>query len=86
MNLHIINRDGTGATNLTRSDVQDLAPSWSGDGRHIYFMSFRDWPGQIYRINPDGTGQQRLTATQAQESYPVARPSARYQASVGQAR
>jgi TolB protein len=84
MNLHIINRDGTGVLNLTRSEVQDQAPVWSGDGSHIFFMSFRDWPGQIYRIKPDGSDRQRLTATQAQENYPVARPNARQQASVGQ--
>jgi TolB protein len=75
MNVHVIHRDGTGANNLTRSETADLAPVWSADGAHVYFMSFRDWPGRIYRMNPDGTGVVRLTHGPAQDSNPAPRPS-----------
>lgn len=76
MNVHVMNADGTGVVNLTRWEHADMGASWSADGQHVYFMSFRDWPGQIYRIGADGQGLQRLTKSASQEGFPVGRPAA----------
>ena len=76
INLHVMNVDGTGSTNLTRWAHADLSAAWSGDGRHIFLMSFRDSPGQIYRVNPNGREIQRLTRSTAQDGFPAARPVA----------
>ena len=75
MNVHVMNADGTVATNLTRWGHADLSATWSADARQVYFMSFRDWPGQIYRINSDGTDVRRLTHSKTQDGYPVVRPT-----------
>ena len=74
MNVHVMNADGTGSANLTRWEHADLSATWSADGRQVLFMSFRDWPGQIYRVNADGSDVQRLTRSEGQDGFPVARP------------
>ena len=73
--MHVISVDGTAPTNLTRWEYADMSASWSTDGRHIYFTSFKDWPGQIYRMDADGSRIRRLTESTYQDSHPVARPS-----------
>lgn len=75
MNVHVVNVDGTAPTNLTRWEHADMGATWSSDGRQIYFASFKDWPGQIYRMNADGSDVRRLTESKSQDSYPVTRPT-----------
>lgn len=75
MNVHVMNVDGTGIVNLTRWPHVDMSATWSPDGQHIYFMSFRDWPGQIYRMKADGQDVQRLTQSKFQDGFPVVRPA-----------
>jgi len=57
--IYVVNADGTGLTRLTDSTHADFDPSWSGDGRLIYFISSnrdgRQTPG-LYAMNPDGSG------------------------------
>ena len=69
--VFLMNADGGGQTNLTPkragdpdSDWISRAPSWSGNGRHIFFMSSRPDTGrdtEIFVMNADGTGVTRLT-------------------------
>ncbi|MDP1534237.1 MAG: LpqB family beta-propeller domain-containing protein [Rubrivivax sp.] len=75
MNVHVINVDGTEPTNLTHWEHADMGATWSSDGRQIFFASFKDWPGQIYRMNADGSDVRRLTESKFQDSYPVSRPT-----------
>jgi TolB protein len=54
----VTNADGSGLTRLTGYPDADVAPSWSGDGRQIYFLSHnRDGRGtwDLYAMNADGT-------------------------------
>jgi Tol biopolymer transport system component len=74
MKLHVMNADGGGSSALTRWDQAEMSGVWSADGRQIFFMSFHDWPGQIYRAEADGSGVRRLTQSTFQEGPPVARP------------
>ena len=75
MNVHVMNADGTGATNLTHWQHADMSADWSADGRHVYFMSFRDWPGQLYRMTVDGQDVRRLTDSKFQDGFPAVRPA-----------
>ena len=86
MNLHVMNADGTGVVNLTRWEHADASASWSSNAQQVYFMSFRDWPGQIYRINSDGSDVRRLTHSKSQDGYPVVRPAQAPQSVVAQKR
>ena len=75
--------DGSNQVNLTPRDGADSnsewmsrAPSWSTDGRHIYFMSFRPSTGgdtEVFMMNLDGSGVQRLTGTIGVDGSPRAR-------------
>jgi Tol biopolymer transport system component len=66
-----MNADGTDPVNLTPKNPADAAtswcsraPSWSADGREIFFMPFRPSTGgisQIFVMNLDGTDVRQLT-------------------------
>ena len=61
----MINADGTGETNLTRTKViSEGAPSWSPDSKKITYLRGSDPSGEIfndiYMMNSDGTNQRRL--------------------------
>jgi hypothetical protein len=56
--LYLVNADGSGQTRLTDYADPDFSPSWSGDGRQIYFISYnRDGSGDydLYAMNPPGS-------------------------------
>lgn len=75
--------DGSNQVNRTPKDEGDVAsdwlsraPSWSTNGQHIYFMSFRPSTGgdtEVFMMNSDGTGLRRLTWTIGVDGSPKAR-------------
>lgn len=53
--IWVINRDGTGARQLTRNEWEwDKHPSWSPDGNQIVFWSNRTGNWQIWVMDADG--------------------------------
>ena len=83
ISVFLMNADGSDQRNLTPKDPGDLdsdwisrAPSWSTNGRHIYFMSSRPSTGldtEIFMTNLDGTGTARLTNSIGMDGSPRAR-------------
>ena len=81
--VFVMNADGTGQQNLTPKDPGDAdtdwvsrAPSWSTNGRHIYFMSSRpstDLDTELFVMNPDGSDLRRLTYSRGVDGSPHAR-------------
>lgn len=81
--VFVMHADGSGQVNLTPKDPADSdtawmsrAPSWSKDGRHIYFTSFRpDTQGdtEIFVMSADGTGVERLTGSMGVDAHARAR-------------
>lgn len=75
--------DGGNQVNRTPKDEGDVAsdwlsraPSWSTNGRHIYFMSFRPSTGgdtEVFMMNGDGSDLRRLTWTIGVDGSPHAR-------------
>lgn len=57
--IFVLNRDGSGATAVTRGPAADGSPSWSPDGTRIAFAREREG---IFVVNADGSGLVRLTS------------------------
>lgn len=69
--LFIMNADGSGASNLTKTpDIHELYPQASPDGTHICFLADVQQEGEtlrsVYYMNADGTGR-RLVAEKARQ-------------------
>jgi uncharacterized repeat protein (TIGR02543 family) len=60
--IHVMNANGTGRTNLTNGvDPPNALPTFSPDGQKIAFQRGSGNEGEIFVINADGTGRVRLT-------------------------
>lgn len=83
--LYRINADGTGLTQLTSGDYDDIEPCWLPDG-DIVFVSTRArrwvncWVTQVatlHRCRPDGSGIRMLSANNEQDNTPWVLPDGR---------
>ena len=72
--IYVVDVEGGGLVNLTRSRGTDRAPVWSPDGRLIAFRSERTGKGEVYVMKADGSAQQRLTRNPAPAGGPVWSP------------
>lgn len=61
--IHTMNSDGTGGTQLTSGPGDDQDPVWSPDGAKIAFASNRDGELSIYVMDADGSNVTRVTTT-----------------------
>lgn len=61
--IYVMNADGSGVRNLTRSAADEHTVTWSPDGRKIAFVRSLDGgnSSDIYVMNADDSGQRRLT-------------------------
>ena len=57
-----IDADGGGLRRLTSDPADDNMPSWSRDGRVVYFTSNRTGSYRVFRVPAEGGPEQRLTA------------------------
>jgi TolB protein len=56
--IYVVNADGLGLTRLTDYPDADVSPSWSADGRQIYFLSYNRDGGKtwdLYVMDADGS-------------------------------
>jgi Tol biopolymer transport system component len=59
--IWVMNADGSGQRNLSRSKGSDYVPFWSPDGSRIAFTSDRGDDPEVYVMNADGTDQVDVT-------------------------
>ena len=68
--VFVVNTDGTDVRQLTNDPERDRVPSWSPDGKLIYFYSVRGTPNwETWSISPDGTGLRQITRTPPEIGY-----------------
>ena len=69
--IYVIPARGGAPTRVTDDPADDLVPSWSHDGRWIYFTSTRGGTQQIWKVSPRGGAALQVTqdgGTYAKES------------------
>lgn len=75
--LWLMKADGTAQRQLTTFDGQDGSPSWSADGKWIYYVSEQFGPANVCKISVDGSASpQQVTTHSAAEAVRRARASA----------
>jgi TolB protein len=74
--IYVINSDGSGIYNVTKSEADDYYPAWSADGHRIVFASrgMLENDTEIYIINTDGTNLIQLTNNEYYDHSPAWRP------------
>lgn len=60
--LYTVSQGGGSARRLTRHAAEDVAPSWSHDGRWIYFASNRSGAWQIWKMPSDSGAARSVTS------------------------
>jgi len=63
MDLEMIRSDGSQTRRLTDDLFKDRGPSWSPDGKEIFFYADRTGRYEVWSIRPDGSGLRQLTST-----------------------
>ena len=62
MDIWTIRTDGSGLHQVTRDPGPDVVPSWSRDGRFIYFASTRTGRHEVFRVPAEGGAEEQLTS------------------------
>lgn len=68
--IYVMNIDGTGVTQITDRDGDNVTPSWSPDGGSIAFAANIGDNSDIYVMNVDGSDVRRLTEHPGDDSHP----------------
>ena len=67
--VYIIEADGSESTRVTWEPSEEGNPSWSRDGRWLYFRSDRSGIGQMWKIPVAGGKAIRVTAGEASQGF-----------------
>ena len=61
--------------NITKSEGQAFAPTFSPDGKRIAYASNKSGNMEIWIANADGTGAHRITSSQGSDTAPTWSPT-----------
>jgi TolB protein len=81
LEIFVMNRDGSGLTQVTNLNSASFAPYFTPDGQKIIFSSnYGDPKGRnfdLFLINVDGTGLERVTHNETFDGFPMFSPDGR---------
>ena len=66
----MMNPDGTGDEEITRSSTRDEDAIWSPDGKYIAFQSVRDGNFEVYIVDVETKVEKRITNNAAWDGWP----------------
>ena len=74
--LFLLNSNGSDLRQITNDVEKDRGPSWSRDGKRIYFYSNRGEGYEIWSVRPDGSALEQVTSDAAVRppSFPTMSP------------
>jgi Tol biopolymer transport system component len=79
--LWVMRGDGSGKTQLTHNEFDDLDPAWSPSGRRIVFARDPDGNGaadsELWVMRADGSGERQLTDNEVDDFEPAWAPDGR---------
>jgi dipeptidyl aminopeptidase/acylaminoacyl peptidase len=67
--IYVVRADGGATRRLTTEPSDDLRPSWSGNGRWIYFGSDRTGTWQVWKIPSEGGPALQVTKKGGREAF-----------------
>ena len=60
--LYLMNTDGSGLEQLTKTPENESDYTWRPDSRKIFYLSYSGGSSQVWEMNPDGTGNKQITS------------------------
>nr|MBC7244787.1 PD40 domain-containing protein [Chloroflexota bacterium] len=76
--IWVMRGDGSDPRCLTDDPANDMAPTWSPDGKYIAFVSDREGNKEIYVMKADGTQQVNLTQHPSEDWTPSWSPDGKH--------
>ena len=59
--IFVVETDGTGLRSLVKDQFENVCPSWSRDGKWIYFASWRTGRSEVWKVREEGGAPVQLT-------------------------
>ncbi len=76
--IWIVSTDGKDVVQLTVDEAEDIAPSWSPDGKKVVFASNRSGNFDLWLLNLEKKTLVQLTNNPAEDNHPVWTPDGKY--------
>jgi len=77
-NIWVMDWDGANPHAITRDQSTNLSPTWTPDGRTIYFTSFRGGNADIYRMDSGGGNARVFISSPRVDSAPAVSPDGQW--------
>ena len=77
--IYVMNADGSGQMRVSQTTKNDMNPTWSSDGRDIFFCSNRSLNGRmhVYATSMNGGEARRVSGDETEDCYPDFKPPRR---------
>ena len=59
--IFVMNADGSGKKQITRTSHQEVAPRWMNDNEHIAFLSNESGSMQLWKMRSDGSARRQIS-------------------------